>query len=226
MSSWKNLRKFWNDPLCRNKSDLSPLLNVVAYWQSSATKACATKMSQILAKNTGDGERKLILEFVRYCRIWGRRLNPLKREPVFRGATTIFTNLIVPVWESCRSFYLLLSHVNKLCIASMNLNYKSFRGNIIAFSYQIQKMSTRVKRSKFLVSKDNFRHTLSCQYLIVQCHQWKHQSYKRNLFKVNNKNIERTLKMCFNNFELIDSTHCSGVSIVNFDLVNKDRVGI
>ena len=51
---WNQLnscKNFWNGPPSRNKSDLSPLLNVAVYWQSSNTKACAKKLSQILANN-------------------------------------------------------------------------------------------------------------------------------------------------------------------------------
>ena len=48
---WKNLWKFWNCPLCRNKSGPFPLLNVAVYCQSSDTEACAKKLSQILANN-------------------------------------------------------------------------------------------------------------------------------------------------------------------------------
>ena len=47
----ENLWKFWNGPLCENKSGPFPLLNIAAYWQSSSTKACAEKLSQILANN-------------------------------------------------------------------------------------------------------------------------------------------------------------------------------
>ena len=37
----------------------SPLLNVSEYWKSSNTKACAKKLSQILANNIDNGERKI-----------------------------------------------------------------------------------------------------------------------------------------------------------------------
>ena len=51
VNSWKNLWKFWNGPVCRNKSGPSPLLNVAGYWKSSNTEACVQKLSQILASN-------------------------------------------------------------------------------------------------------------------------------------------------------------------------------
>ena len=51
VNSWKIFWKFWNGPLCRNKSAPSPLLNVAAYWQSTNTEACTKKLSQILANN-------------------------------------------------------------------------------------------------------------------------------------------------------------------------------
>ena len=51
LNSRRKFWKFWSDSLCRNKSGPSPLLNVVVYWQSSNTEACAKKLSQILANN-------------------------------------------------------------------------------------------------------------------------------------------------------------------------------
>ena len=51
----KNFWKFWNDPLYRNKSVPSPLLNVVVYWQNSNTEASAKKLSQIRANNINHG---------------------------------------------------------------------------------------------------------------------------------------------------------------------------
>ena len=35
VNSWKNLRKLWNSPLCRNKSGPFRQLNVAIYWKSS-----------------------------------------------------------------------------------------------------------------------------------------------------------------------------------------------
>ena len=81
-------------------------------------------------------------------------------------------------------------------------------------------------KEQILVWKDDFQDTLSCQHLLAQCHQCKQQSYVWNLFKVNNKYIGKKLKMSFNNFELIDFKHGSGISIVNFELVNNGKVGI
>ena len=57
VNSWKNLWKFWNCPLRRNKSDPSILLNVAVYWKSSNTEASAKKLSQILANNIDNGVR-------------------------------------------------------------------------------------------------------------------------------------------------------------------------
>ena len=68
VNSWKNLWKFWNGPLCRNKSGPSPLLNVAVYWQSSDTETCVKKLSQILANNIDNGGRGIGLRiYVRYC---------------------------------------------------------------------------------------------------------------------------------------------------------------
>ena len=62
--------KFWNGPLCRNKSGPFPLLNVAIYWQSSNTKACTKKLSQILANNINNGGRGIGLRiYGRYCRL-------------------------------------------------------------------------------------------------------------------------------------------------------------
>ena len=66
VNSWKNLWKFWNGPLSRNKSGPFPLLNVAGYWKRSSTNTCAKKMSQILANNTDNGGGALDSEFV-----WG-----------------------------------------------------------------------------------------------------------------------------------------------------------
>ena len=63
VNSWKNLWKFSNGSLCRNKSDPSPLLNVAAYWKSSNTKASVKSLSQILANNIDNGGRGIGLEF-------------------------------------------------------------------------------------------------------------------------------------------------------------------
>ena len=56
--------KFWNGPLCRNKSGPSPLLNVVVYWQSSNAEACANQLSQILSKIVDEWGRGLVSEFM------------------------------------------------------------------------------------------------------------------------------------------------------------------
>ena len=68
LNSWSKFWKFWNYSLCRNKSAPFPLLNVVVCWQSSNTKACAKKLSQILANNIDNGGRGIGLRiYVRYC---------------------------------------------------------------------------------------------------------------------------------------------------------------
>ena len=75
VNSWKNLWKFWNGPLCRNKSGPSPLLNVAEYWQSSDTETCVKKLSQILANNIDNGGRGISLRiYVRYCRWHNKRI--------------------------------------------------------------------------------------------------------------------------------------------------------
>ena len=67
LEKWK-FWKFWNGLLCRNKSGSRPLLNVVVYWKSSNTEACAKKLSQILANNIDNGVRGIGLRiYVRYC---------------------------------------------------------------------------------------------------------------------------------------------------------------
>ena len=66
VNSWKKLWKFWNGPLCRNKSGPFPLLNVAAYWESSNSEACAKKLSQILANNIENRGEGLVSEFM-----WG-----------------------------------------------------------------------------------------------------------------------------------------------------------
>ena len=72
VNSWKNLWKFWNGLLCRNKSGLLLLLNVSAYWKSSNYEACAKKLSQILGNNIDNVGRVIGLRiYVRYCRSAG-----------------------------------------------------------------------------------------------------------------------------------------------------------
>ena len=68
VNSWKNLWKFWNGPLCRNKSGPSPLLNVAVYWQSSDTETCVKKLSQILANIDNGGRGIGLRTYLRYCR--------------------------------------------------------------------------------------------------------------------------------------------------------------
>ena len=71
---------------------LSPLLIVAVYWQSSNTKACPKKLSQILTNNIYNGGRGIGLRiYVRYCSTANRFTHvksiPLEnnRKPFFRG---------------------------------------------------------------------------------------------------------------------------------------------
>ena len=66
--SWKNLWKFWNGPLCRNKSATSPLLNVAAYWKSSSMESSIKNLFQIRANNTDNGGKGT--GFRIYVRYW------------------------------------------------------------------------------------------------------------------------------------------------------------
>ena len=67
---WKNWWKFWNGPLSRKKPGLFPLLNVSGCWKSSNTKACAKKLSQIIANNVNNRGRGIGLRiYVRYYRL-------------------------------------------------------------------------------------------------------------------------------------------------------------
>ena len=66
VNSWKNLWKFWNGLLCRNKSGPFPLLNVAVCWQSSDTEACAKKLLRYLQTTLIKGWGRLVSEFM-----WG-----------------------------------------------------------------------------------------------------------------------------------------------------------
>ena len=66
VNSWKNLWKFWNGPLCRNKSGPSPLLNVAVYWQSSDTKLVSRNCLRYLQTTLIMGGGGLVSEFM-----WG-----------------------------------------------------------------------------------------------------------------------------------------------------------
>ena len=69
VNSWKNLWKFWNGPLCRNKSGTSSLFNVAAYWNRSNAEACGKKLPQILVNNIDNEVRRFGLRiYVRYSR--------------------------------------------------------------------------------------------------------------------------------------------------------------
>ena len=68
VNTWKNLWKFWNGPLCRNKSGPFPLLNFAAYCKSNDTKACVKNLSHILASNIDNGGKEIgIKTYARYC---------------------------------------------------------------------------------------------------------------------------------------------------------------
>ena len=61
--------------------------------------------------------------------------------------------------------------------------------------------------------------------LLVQSQQWKHQNNARNLFKVNNKDTNTTpLKSFWCSYCEIwtNFTHCSGVSIADFEQSLKE----
>ena len=76
VNSWKSLRKFWNDPLWRNKAGPFSLLNIAAYCKSSNNKACGKKLSQILANNIDNGGRWIgfrILTFGPSCNWLGKQ---------------------------------------------------------------------------------------------------------------------------------------------------------
>ena len=55
----KTFCKFCNGLFSRHKTGSSRLLNVASYWKSSNAKACAKKLSQILANNIGNGWREI-----------------------------------------------------------------------------------------------------------------------------------------------------------------------
>ena len=69
VNSWKNLWKFWNGLLCRNKSGPFLLLNVAAYWQNNNPEGCINKLSQILASNDNKGRGIGLRFYVRCCRL-------------------------------------------------------------------------------------------------------------------------------------------------------------
>ena len=62
VNSWKNFLKFWYDPLCRNKSGPSLLLNVAAYWKSCNTEVprnCLRYLQTTLIMDEGDWSQNL-----------------------------------------------------------------------------------------------------------------------------------------------------------------------
>ena len=69
VNSWKKKWKFWNGPLCRNKSAPFPLINFAAYCKSSNTEAFAKNLFQILTKNIDNWRVGIGLRIhVRHCR--------------------------------------------------------------------------------------------------------------------------------------------------------------
>ena len=105
VNSWKNLWKFWNGPLCRNKSSPFPLLNVAEDWQSSDNKACAKKLSQILANNIdhkgGDWSQNL-------CEVLSKTIIEKKG---FEKAWIFFTlNSLFLMFGICQMVLWLLGH--------------------------------------------------------------------------------------------------------------------
>ena len=63
VNSWKKIWKFWNGPLCRRKSGLFSLRNVVTYWKSSNSEACSKKRSQLIASKIDNGGGGLVSKF-------------------------------------------------------------------------------------------------------------------------------------------------------------------
>ena len=69
VNCWKNVWKFWNVRICRNKSGPFPLLSVAACSKSRTTEAFARTLSQILANIIDNGGEEFGLRiYVRYCR--------------------------------------------------------------------------------------------------------------------------------------------------------------
>ena len=105
-NSWKKLQKFWNGPLCRYKTGPSPLINVAACLKSSNTKACAMKLSQILANNIGNGGRRIDVRiYVTYC---------LKNEGKIKGGgwknlAFLLKFTILNIWGKPDGFWLILT---------------------------------------------------------------------------------------------------------------------
>ena len=97
-NSWKEIWKFWNGSFCRNKSGPSPLLNVAVYWKSSNTKACAKKLSHILANNIENWGRGLVSEFM-WGIVWKNewKIKGDLEKPVFFSLDSLFL-----VFEICR----------------------------------------------------------------------------------------------------------------------------
>ena len=92
VNSWKNLWKFWNGSLCRNKSGPFPVLNVAAYCKSSITEACVKTLSQILANNIDNGGRGIRLRiYVRYClKQLMKNVGALEKPGIFFSLNSLF----------------------------------------------------------------------------------------------------------------------------------------
>ena len=125
VNSWKNLWKFWNGPLCKNKSGPFPLLNVAGYWKSSSTKACAKKLCQILSNNINNREGKIGLRiYVRCCRLVLFRFNRsifcflvLTVQQKLQQNFTVTSVLFLSQWQTSKSSLLLTlqSKLRKNC---------------------------------------------------------------------------------------------------------------
>ena len=88
----ENLWKFWNGPLWRNKSGPFSPLNVAGYWKSSNTKACAKKLSLILANNIDHGGKGVGFRiYVRYClKNWMKNKKGLEKTWHFFSLSPLF----------------------------------------------------------------------------------------------------------------------------------------
>ena len=106
--------------------------------------------------------------------------------------------------------------------------------NVIYFIYwEIGTFGTLKKKKKVIYKENvygvptiNPRKILSW-HLVVQIQQWKHQNNVWNLFKVNNKDSRTTWTKSFWCLYCqlgIEFTHCSGVFVVDFELVNTGCV--
>ena len=77
-----------------------PLLNVVVYWKSSKTEACANKLSQILANIIDNEGRGLVLEFM-YGIV-------LKNKWKIKGGYLFYLNSLFLMFEVCEIVWLIM----------------------------------------------------------------------------------------------------------------------